>query len=102
MTAGEVDMANIDPALVAMSVPSNEERRRSIQSLASNGSQNPPSDDEVDVNAAPSFPVPKRLIGGVEVPMIVMNLDRAEKAFGHISTFKNVGFAFPFLQPGSR
>lgn len=42
-------------------------------------------------DAATKYHVPNRLIGAVEVPMIVMNLDRAEKAFGSISTFDNVG-----------
>lgn len=43
-----------------------------------------------DSNSAPRFPIPKRSMGAVEIPMIVMNLDRAEKAFGSISSFQNV------------
>ncbi|KAF4873873.1 Transcription factor tau subunit sfc1 [Colletotrichum siamense] len=43
-----------------------------------------------DSNSAPRFPIPKRSMGAVEIPMIVMNLDRAEKAFGSISSFQNI------------
>ncbi|KAL2760445.1 hypothetical protein ACRALDRAFT_1078837 [Sodiomyces alcalophilus JCM 7366] len=51
------------------------------------------SDEEIDdapEHAAPIYPIAKRIIGAVEVPMIVMNLDRAEKAFGNLTTFQNV------------
>ncbi|KAF6819137.1 RNA polymerase III transcription factor [Colletotrichum sojae] len=41
-------------------------------------------------NSAPRYPIPKRNMSAVEIPMIVMNLDRAEKAFGDISSFQNV------------
>lgn len=71
----------------------NSERRQSIQTVTSNASDNTRSDKDVDPNAAPSYPVHKRLIGAVEVPMIVMNLERAQMAFGNISTFKNVSLA---------
>ncbi|OLN86905.1 Transcription factor tau subunit sfc1 [Colletotrichum chlorophyti] len=49
-----------------------------------------PSPGPHDSNSAPRYPIPKRAMGAVEVPMIVMNLDRAEKAFGNISTFQNI------------
>ncbi|KAI3551096.1 hypothetical protein CABS01_11370 [Colletotrichum abscissum] len=43
-----------------------------------------------DSNSAPRFPIPKRTMGAVEIPMIVMNLDRTEKAFGNVSSFQNI------------
>lgn len=48
-----------------------------------------------DSNSAPRFPIPKRTMGAVEIPMIVMNLDRTEKAFGNVSSFQNVCIAAP-------
>lgn len=36
-------------------------------------------------SGAPIFNIPSRAIGAVEVPAIVQNLDRAEKAFGRLS-----------------
>lgn len=86
-------MVPLDPLLLeqsGLSETRHNERRPSVQSIASNSSNNSQSDKDVDQNAAPSYPVHKRLIGAVEVPMVVMNLDRAEMAFGNISTFKNV------------
>lgn len=53
--------------------------------------QREPSTSRDDSNSAPRFSIPKRAMGAVEIPMIVMNLDRAEKAFGSISSFQNVG-----------
>ncbi|KXH69541.1 hypothetical protein CSAL01_09210 [Colletotrichum salicis] len=41
-------------------------------------------------NSAPRFSIPKRTMGAVEIPMIVMNLDRTEKAFGNVSSFQNI------------
>ncbi|KAK1655229.1 RNA polymerase III transcription factor IIIC subunit-domain-containing protein [Colletotrichum phormii] len=41
-------------------------------------------------NSAPRFSIPKRTMGAVEIPMVVMNLDRTEKAFGNVSSFQNI------------
>ncbi|TDZ68428.1 Transcription factor tau subunit sfc1 [Colletotrichum trifolii] len=49
-----------------------------------------PEPSQTHSNSAPRYPIPKRNMSAVEIPMIVMNLDRAEKAFGNISTFQNV------------
>ncbi|GKT84588.1 RNA polymerase III transcription factor [Colletotrichum tofieldiae] len=56
----------------------------------SNGTGSHPLADRKDSNSAPRYLIPKRAMGAVEIPMIVMNLDRAEKAFGNISSFQNV------------
>jgi hypothetical protein len=34
---------------------------------------------------APTFTIPPRVIGAVEMPAIVKNIDRAEKALGRVS-----------------
>lgn len=52
--------------------------------------QNAPPNPRNTSNSAPRYPIPKRAMSAVEIPMIVMNLDRAEKAFGDISSFRNV------------
>ncbi|TKW50052.1 Transcription factor tau subunit sfc1 [Colletotrichum tanaceti] len=49
--------------------------------LQPNGTRGQPSSAQRNSNSAPRYPIPKRAMGAVEVPMIVMNLDRTEKAF---------------------
>ncbi|KAL9948915.1 tau 95 subunit of transcription factor TFIIIC [Verticillium nonalfalfae] len=48
------------------------------------------SESDIFDDEARRHPIPKRVLSAVEVPMIVMNLDRAEKAFGRITSFQNV------------
>ncbi|WDK12468.1 hypothetical protein CGRA01v4_03747 [Colletotrichum graminicola] len=54
------------------------------------GRASQPLTDWQDNNSAPRYPIPKRAMGAVEIPMIVMNLGRTEKAFGNISSFQNI------------
>lgn len=61
-----------------------------LEDVPSRGFSDIESDDGFE-NIAPIYPIAKRIIGAVEVPMIVMNLDRAERAFGNVSTFDDVG-----------
>ncbi|TQN75042.1 Transcription factor tau subunit sfc1 [Colletotrichum shisoi] len=60
------------------------------EGLQPNGTRGRPSAAHQNSNSAPRYPIPKRAMGAVEVPMIVMNLDRTEKAFGNISSFHNI------------
>ncbi|GJC93419.1 RNA polymerase iii transcription factor [Colletotrichum higginsianum IMI 349063] len=60
------------------------------EGLQLNGTRGRPSAAQQNSNSAPQYPIPKRAMGAVEVPMIVMNLDRTEKAFGNISSFHNI------------
>ena len=41
-------------------------------------------------DGAPRYTVPPRVMGAVEVPMIVADVDRATRAFGNIGSFKAV------------
>ncbi|KAM0283401.1 hypothetical protein ACHAQH_002524 [Verticillium albo-atrum] len=48
------------------------------------------SESDIFDDEAPRHAIPKRVLSAVEVPMIVMNLNRAEKAFGRVTSFQNV------------
>ncbi|KKA28612.1 hypothetical protein TD95_005106 [Thielaviopsis punctulata] len=46
-----------------------------------------PSEKRTNTHGAPSFAIQPRKFGAVEVPMVVLNLDRVKKAFGRAPSF---------------
>ena len=53
-------------------------------------------EDEIDSrraaprDGAPKYTIPPRVLGAVEIPAVVENVDRAVKAFGRTPTFHQV------------
>lgn len=70
---------------------SNPEDSDEVESLTPNEhEQAGPSNLGAREDGAPRYTVPPRVMGAVEIPMIVADLDRATRAFGNVGTFKAV------------
>lgn len=70
--------------------PSSDEDLYRDSSPGDHESEEEPIAGPVPPDAAPRYSVPNRVLGAVEIPAVVQNVDRAVKAFGRVPSLQHV------------